>query len=80
MHITSTQAAALGLIAPVKPAPGSHDAVVIQYPCWMLDAVIADAGTRNLRDYRDHETRWLAERCKAARAERRRRALKGGRK
>lgn len=74
MKMTSAQAARMGLI---EPPPGSHDAIVRTFPDWLLEAVIGDLGRRNLRDYRNHETRWLGERASAARAERRRR--KGGR-
>lgn len=70
MKITSAQAIAAGLI---QPPPGSHEAIVRRYSDRLLEAVIADLGSRNLRNLRDHETRFLAERCKAARAERRRR-------
>lgn len=51
----------------------THDEIVALYPNDMLDKIIADLGARNLRDQRDHEIRWLAERSKALRAERRRR-------
>lgn len=57
----------------VPAEPGSHEAIVRGYPDWMLSAVIADLGKRNLRDQRDHATRWAAERCSAARWERKRR-------
>jgi len=51
----------------------THDEIAALYPSDMLDKIIADLGARNLRDQRDHETRFLAERSKALRAERRRR-------
>lgn len=50
-----------------------HALAVAGYPDWLLDAVIKDLGGRNLRDYKDNAVRWAGERCKAARAERRRR-------
>lgn len=71
IRITTTQAAALGIDA--KPKPGSHEAIVRTYSDALLEAVIEGHKHRNLRDYRDHETRWLGDRIKAARAERRRR-------
>lgn len=55
----------------------THEAQVAGYPDALLVAVIEDLGKRNLRDMRDHETRWCAERSKAARAERRSRKGKG---
>lgn len=56
---------------PIKP--GSHQAIVASYSDELIEAVIADISRYNLRDLRDHETRWKAERLSAARAERRRR-------
>lgn len=78
MKLSEKQARALGVIPEVAPRPGSHEGQVREYPDWLLEAIIADLGKRNLRDMRDHEVRWCAERCKAARAERRRR--NGGRR
>lgn len=72
--MTTKQAVAAGLI---PPPPGSDEAVVRRYPDALVQAVIDDLGGRNLRDLRDHETRWLADRCKAARGERRRRKAAG---
>ena len=57
----------------IPPEPGSHEAVVLGYSDTLLAGVIEDLGRRNLRDQRDHATRWAAERCSAARWERRRR-------
>lgn len=54
-----------------------HAATVATYSDALLDALLADCGRRNLRDYRDHETRWLAARSSAARAERKRRKTAG---
>lgn len=53
------------------PRPNEHARAVRGYTDDMLDAVIADLSRRNLRDYGNHETRWLAERSSACRAERR---------
>ena len=55
----------------------SHYVTVAAYPDHLLEALIADIGTRNLRNLRDHETRFLADRSKAARAERRERQAAG---
>jgi hypothetical protein len=55
----------------MKPDP--HTTAVATYPNWLLEAVIRDMGERNLRNQRDHEVRWCAERSSAARAERRKR-------
>jgi hypothetical protein len=51
---------------------------------WLFDlsdraiaGIIADAERRNLRDQRDHETRWMSERSSAARAVRRLRQAAG---
>lgn len=81
LRLTTAQAAAAGLIAApltaqTPPLTGSHAAIVATYSDALLDSIIDDLGTRNLRDFRDHETRWLGERMKACRAERR--ARKGG--
>tara|TARA_R110001606_G_scaffold18114_2_gene68823 strand:+ start:1028 stop:1201 length:174 start_codon:yes stop_codon:yes gene_type:complete len=51
----------------------THDEIVALYPNDMLDKIIADLGARNLREQRDHGIRFLAERSKALRAERRHR-------
>lgn len=51
----------------------THDRAIASYTDDMLDAVIADLGRQNLRDYGNHETRWLAERSSACRALRRER-------
>lgn len=56
-----------------RPSDMPHIRAVSSYPDWLLDAVIDDLGKRNLRNYQDNETRWLAGRASAARAERRRR-------
>jgi len=61
----------------VPPENGSHEAVVAEYSDELLVAVIADCGRRNLRDQRNHETRWLSERMSAARFERRKRQAAG---
>lgn len=58
---------------PMKP--GSHQAIVKTYSDDLIEDLIADLSRFNLRDLRDHETRWKAERLSAARAERRRRKL-----
>lgn len=62
---------------PARPGaaacPDRNAIVVADYSDDLLDAIIADLGNRNLRDYSNHETRWLAERASACRAERRRR-------
>jgi hypothetical protein len=50
-----------------------HELAARRAPDWMIEAVIGDLGKRNLRNLRDHETRWCADRSKAFRAERRRR-------
>ena len=47
----------------------THSEIVALYENWTLKKLIADLRTRNLRDYREHETRHLAERVKAASAE-----------
>jgi hypothetical protein len=51
----------------------SHELAARSYSDGLIDAIIDDLGNRNLRDQRDHETRWLAQRSSALRAERRRR-------
>lgn len=53
-----------------------HAAVAATYPPGLLEAVIADLGARNLRDYQDHATRWQAERLTACRRERKNRRQK----
>lgn len=77
MKLTPAQIAKLGgriaQAAAIPIPPGSHEGVVRTYSDEMLTRLIDDIGKRNLSDLRDHETRWLAERSKAARAERRRR-------
>jgi hypothetical protein len=60
-------------VAEIPMKPGSHQAIVRAYPDDLIEDIIADLGRYNLRDLRDHETRWKAERLSAARAERRRR-------
>jgi len=50
--------------------------IVAHYPTALLEQILADIGQRNLRDYRDNETRWLAERASAVRKELRRRKAK----
>lgn len=60
--------------AGLMPAPkGSHEAIVAGYSDELLAAIVKDCGKRNLRDQKDHEKRWLAERLSAARWERKRR-------
>lgn len=49
----------------------SHTVTAKSYPDTLLEAVIRDLEKRNLRNLRDHATRWMAERSKALRAERR---------
>lgn len=68
--MNTAQATRLGLI---KPTPRSHEGVAASYSDQTIEAVIGDLGKRNLSNLRDHETRFLAERCKALRAERRNR-------
>ena len=60
-------------IAELPMKPGSHQAIVKTYSDQLIEDIIADLGRFNLRDLRDHETRWKAERLSACRAERRRR-------
>ncbi len=60
-------------VAEIPMKPGSHQAIVRTYSDDLIEDIIADLGRFNLRDLRDHETRWKAERLSAARAERRRR-------
>ena len=55
------------------PALSPHDRAVRDYSDDLIEYAIADLGRRNLRDYGNHETRWMAERSSALRAERRRR-------
>lgn len=43
----------------------------------MIEGIIRDAERRNLRDQRDHETRWWSERSSEARAIRRERKAAG---
>jgi hypothetical protein len=54
-----------------------HRRAVAGYSDATLGALIDDLGRRNLSNLRDHETRFLAERSKAARAERRDRKARG---
>jgi len=68
--MTRAQATRLGL---TKPTPRSHEGIAASYSDSLLEAVIHDLGKRNLSNLRDHATRFLAERCKACRAERRNR-------
>lgn len=56
---------------------GNHELIVAAYPDALIEAVIADLGQRNLKDQRDHEVRWAAERCSAARHERQARKAAG---
>lgn len=72
--MTKKEAVRAGLM---KPEPGSHEAVVRGYSDELVQGIIDDLGKRNLRDLRDHATRWQAERSSAARAERRRRKAAG---
>lgn len=53
-----------------------HEKVAAAYPTALIQTIIAKEGKRNLRDYRDHETRWLGDRLKALRAELRARKAK----
>jgi hypothetical protein len=75
IRITAAQAARAGLTTTPEapPAPGTHAAIVRTYSDDLLEDLIADLGKRNLSNQRDHDTRFLADRCSAARAERRRR-------
>ena len=50
-----------------------HAEIVRNYPDALLLAIITQEGKRNLRNYQDHQTRWMAQRLSAVRAERRRR-------
>ena len=75
IRLTPRQAETIGLGTAPPPKPGSHEGVVLTYSDLLLAALIDDIGKRNLSNYRDHETRFLGERCKAARAERKRRQL-----
>lgn len=61
----------------IEPERGSHEWVVRAWPDTLLVHVIEDLGKRNLRDQRDHAVRWQAERCSAARHERKRRKEDG---
>jgi hypothetical protein len=51
----------------------AHALTVSQYSDDLLEAVFQDLSTQNLRNYKDHETRWKAERLTAIRAERNKR-------
>lgn len=77
IKLTPAQAAKLGIRPAAAPAPGSHEGIVAAYSDQMIQLVIDDLGARNLRDQRDHEVRWCAERCSAARHERQARKLAG---
>lgn len=58
-----------------------HADIVASYHDSLLKAIIKAEGRRNLRDYRDHETRWMAGRISACRAElQKRRTLAAGKK
>ena len=46
-----------------------HQVTVAGYCGALLEEVIADLSRFNLRNYRDHETRWKAERLSAAKKE-----------
>ena len=50
-----------------------HCQILESYSDELLEAIIADLGKQNLSNYRDHETRWKAERLTAARQERKNR-------
>ena len=54
----------------------THAEILALYEDWTLEKLIADLRSKNLRDYRDHETRHLAERAKAATAELKKRKAK----
>ena len=76
LRFTTAQATRAGIMPPTtlpprQAAPGSHAGISATYSDELLESIIADLGQRNLRDLRDGETRWLAERMKACRAERR---------
>jgi hypothetical protein len=51
----------------------THARTVAQYSDNLLEAVIEDLSHRNLRNFRNHDVRWMGERSTAARAERRKR-------
>jgi hypothetical protein len=50
-----------------------HTLTVSQYSDELLEAVFLELSTQNLRNYKDNETRWKAERLTAIRAERNKR-------
>lgn len=58
----------------------SHELAARSYSTPTLLAIREDLGGRNLSNLRNHETRWLADRCKAVRAELRQRGVKRGSK
>ena len=51
----------------------THPQIVANYPDSLLEDIISDLSKRNLRDYRDFEVRWSADRLSACRKERKRR-------
>jgi hypothetical protein len=66
------------------PAFSGKRTAAENHALWLFDlsdtaiaGIIADAERRNLRDQRDHETRWMSERSSAARAVRRMRQASG---
>lgn len=76
IRLTTAQATRAGIMPPTTlpprtAAPGSHAGIAATYSDDLLESIIADLGKRNLSNLRDHETRFLAERSKACRAERR---------
>lgn len=75
--MTTAEAVKAGIIPEPEPERGSHEHMVSLDNDYVLEAVINDLGKRNLSDYRDHETRWCADRLRAARAERRKRKAAG---
>jgi hypothetical protein len=56
-------------------AQESHALTVSQYSDELLESVFEELSTQNLRNYRDHETRWKADRLSAIRKERNTRKL-----
>lgn len=54
-----------------------HAVMVFDLSDGAIAGIIGDAERRNLRDQRDHETRWMSERSSAARAVRRMRQAAG---
>ena len=51
----------------------AHSLTVSQYSDELIEAVYAELSPQNLRNYKDHETRWKAERLTAIRTERNKR-------